>query len=155
MGIQKDKLTEEQKQEIERLRNFVARNRLNAQMNGTKWRAAIDAVMAIPGYAPSFRVKCIPGGAEPAEGAWDPAFPANIPLYNSIEWLELNPRLPGPDRQGAAGGAGYGSYKKDKGQEKGPDFREALKRELISVKIPILDTPTGVRIIGYSRSGGK
>lgn len=151
MGIQKDKLTEEQKQEIERLRTFVARNRLNAQMNGTKWRAAIDAVMGIPDYTPSFRVKCIPGGAEPAEGAWDPAFPANIPLYNSIEWLELNPRLPGPDRPSAAAGNAYGAFKK----ARDPDFREALKIVLASVKVPCVESPTGIRIVGYSRNDGK
>ncbi|MEO7958537.1 MAG: DUF6678 family protein, partial [Fibrobacteria bacterium] len=65
MGIKKDKLTDNQKKEIERLRLFVARNRLDARMNGTKWRAAIDAVMAIPGYTPSFRVKIVTDAAEP------------------------------------------------------------------------------------------
>lgn len=138
MGIQKDKLTEAQKQEIERLRQFVARNRLNAQMNGTKWRAAIDAVTGIAGYQPSFRVKCIPGGAEPPENIWDEDFPGNVPLYNSIEWLELNVRPP----------ASTGAFKKGKS----PDFSEALKAGLTAVRVPFVETPSGIRIIGYSRN---
>ena len=43
MGIAKDKLTDEQKREVERLRQFVSRNKFNVLMNSTKWRAAIDA----------------------------------------------------------------------------------------------------------------
>lgn len=46
MGIAKDKLTDARKQEVERLRQFVSRNRLDVKMNSTKWRAAIDAVLA-------------------------------------------------------------------------------------------------------------
>ncbi len=128
MGIRKDKLTDDQKKEIERLRQFVARNRLDARMNGTKWRAAIDAVMAIPGYKASFRVKGVTDSAEPPVGVWDFAFPENVPLYNSIEWLELN-------------GSG--------------DFREALKRELGAAGIPIEETAGGISIIGYARAGRK
>jgi hypothetical protein len=137
MGIQKDKLTDEQKKEIERLRQFVARNRLDARMNGTKWRAAIDAVMAIPGYTPSFRVKLVTDAAEPPAGAWDAAFPGGIPLYNSIEWLELHPA-------GNAAGNKPGKA----------GFREALRRDLTAAGIPIEETATGIRIIGFVRTGG-
>jgi hypothetical protein len=139
MGIQKDKLTEDQKKEIERLRQFVARNRLDARMNGTKWRAAIDAVMGIAEYRPSFRVKCVTDAVEPPAGAWDGDFPGHIPLYNSIEWLELNPQAGPPP------GAGR--------KDKRADFREALKKELGAAGIPIEETASGIRIIGYSRSG--
>lgn len=142
MGIQKDKLTDEQKKEIERLRQFVARNRLDARMNGTKWRAAIDAVMAIPGYAPSFRVKLVTDTAQPPAGAWNTAFPGGIPLYNSIEWLELHPS--GNVAGSAAGKAGF--------REAG--FREALRRDLTAAGIPIEETATGIRIIGFVRTGG-
>jgi hypothetical protein len=141
MGIQKDKLTDEQKKEIERLRQFVARNRLDARMNGTKWRAAIDAVMAIPGYTPSFRVKLVTDAAEPPAGAWDAAFPGGVPLYNSIEWLELHPA--GNTVGNKAGKAGS----RDAG------FREALRRELTAAGIPIEETATGIRIIGFVRTG--
>jgi hypothetical protein len=151
MGIQKDKLTDEQKKEIERLRQFVARNRLDARMNGTKWRAAIDAVMAIPGYAPSFRVKLVTDAAEPPAGAWDAAFPDRIPLYNSIEWLELNPMgspVPGASAAKPSGGRKGGS------DFRGAGFGEALRRDLLAAGIPIEETATGIRIIGFLRTGG-
>jgi hypothetical protein len=135
MGIQKDKLTHEQKAEIERLRQFVARNRFDARMNGTKWRAAIDAVMGIEGYVPSFRVKAVTDAQDPPAAAWDAAFPENIPLYNSIEWLELCPQNP------------------PGGKARRADFREALKRELTGAGIPIEEAPGGIRIIGFTRSG--
>lgn len=138
MGIQKDKLTQEQKQELERLRNFVSRNGLSTQMNGTKWRAAIDAIQAIPGYQASFRVKIITEAAEPPENRWNPFFPAQIPLYNAIEWLELNPKVGAPP-------AGPGKDRRE-------DFGEALKSALAEARIPLADSRTGVRIIGYSRT---
>jgi hypothetical protein len=151
MGIQKDKLTDEQKKEIERLRQFVARNRLEARMNGTKWRAAIDAVMAIPGYTPSFRVKIVTDAEEPPKGAWDAAFPDRIPLYNSIEWLELNPAgspVPGASAAKPSGGRKGGQDLREAG------FKEALRRELVAIGIPIEETATGIRIIGFMRTGG-
>jgi hypothetical protein len=127
MGIQKDKLSEEQKKEVERLRNFVSRNRLSPQMNGTKWRAAIDAIQNIPGYAASFRVKCVTDAQDPSEKVWDEAFPKNIPLYNAIEWLEFNPK----------------------------GFREDITRELTAARIPITGSKDGIRIIGYARDDKK
>ena len=137
MGIQKDKLTNDQKAEIERLRQFVARNRLDARMNGTKWRAAIDAVMGIEGYVPAFRVKSVTDSMDPP-AAWDAAFPGNVPLYNSIEWLELCTRNPDAWNGGKA---------------KPADFRDALKRELTKAGIPIEESQGGIRIIGFTRSG--
>jgi hypothetical protein len=147
MGIQKDKLTNEQKAEIERLRQFVARNRLDARMNGTKWRAAIDAVMGIDGYVPSFRVKAVTDTEDPPAAAWDAAFPGNIPLYNSIEWLELRPQSP------LGGRAPGGAQAWNGGKTKRADFRDALKRVLSEAGIPIEETVEGIRIIGFTRSG--
>lgn len=140
MGIQKDKLTEEQKKELERLRQYAARNRLSARMNGTKWRAAIDAVAAMEGYRPSFRYRDVTVAADPAPG-WDEAFPRNIPLYNSMEWLELNARSADAPPKAAW---------KGKGGSEG-DFREALLRALGGAGIPTAETAEGVRIIGYDR----
>jgi hypothetical protein len=136
MGIQKDKLTEEQKKEIERLRSFVSRNRLSSLMNGTKWRAAIDAIQGIEGYRASFRFRGITDADDPPADRWDEAFPQNIPLYNSIEWLELNAR--------SAGAAP---------KDKKADFREAVKRALSAAGVPIAESGTGVRIVGYTRPG--
>lgn len=153
MGIQKDKLTDEQKAEIERLRQFVARNRMDARMNGTKWRAAIDAVMGIDGYAPSFRVKAVTDSQDPPAAAWDAGFPGNIPLYNSIEWLELRPE--NPQGWSAPGGAGAtsGAQAWSGGKAKHAGFRDALKLVLSSAGIPIEETVGGIRIIGFTRSG--
>ncbi|MEO6094379.1 MAG: DUF6678 family protein, partial [Fibrobacteria bacterium] len=124
-------------------------NRLDARMNGTKWRAAIDAVMAIPGYTPSFRVKIVTDAAEPPAGAWDTAFPDRIPLYNSIEWLELNPAgnpVQGTSDAKLSGGMKRGTDIREAG------FRDALRRGLNGVGIPIEETATGIRIIGFSRT---
>lgn len=137
MGVQKDKLTQEQKQELERLRNFVSRNGLSTQMNGTKWRKAIDAILAIPGYTPSFRTKLITDAAEPPENVWNLFFPAQIPLYNSIEWFELNSKT-GPAPTGP-------------GKDRRPDFAEALRSALAEAGIPMAESRTGVRIVGYSK----
>jgi hypothetical protein len=134
MGVQKDKLTENQKQEIERLRNFVSRNRLSARMNGAKWRAAIDAVQGIEGYRASFCFRAVTDAEDPPLNGWDGAFPQNIPLYNSIEWLELNAR---------SADAGP--------KDKKGDFREAIKQALNAAGIPIAESGTGVRIVGYTR----
>ncbi len=133
MAIPKDKLTEKQKQELERLRHFVARNRLSSRMNGTKWRAAIDAVLGLEGYRPSFRYKALMAAADPPEAQWDEGFPANIPLYNSMEWLELNALSAGIPRKDKRG-----------------DFRQALLRALEAARVPVLESAAGVRIIGYS-----
>jgi len=138
MGIKKDVLTNAQKQEVERLRNFVSRNRLTSLMNSTKWRAAIDAIQAIEGYAPSFRCKRITDALDPPEGQWDEAFPGNVPLYNSIEWLEMNPYVGSPPVAG----------KKDRRA----DFGETLKRELAAAGIPLAESGTGVRIKAYART---
>lgn len=156
MGIQKDKLTNDQKAEIERLRQFVARNRFDARMNGTRWRAAIDAVMGVEGYAPSFRAKAVTDAEEPTEAAWDTAFPGNIPLYNSIEWLELCALNPTAESAGG-GSKGSGGPRKDQpwsgAKGKRADFRDALKRALTAAGIPIEESDGGIRIIGFTKSG--
>jgi hypothetical protein len=128
MGVAKDKLNEEQKREVERLRQFVARNRLDALMNSTKWRAAIDAVSGIEGYPAPFRVRRITDAQDPPL-AWGPGFPEGLPLYNSIEWVELNPR---PD-------------------PKGRDFTLPLKGALEAAGVPIALEKTGLRILGHKR----
>jgi hypothetical protein len=128
MGVAKDKLNEEQKREVERLRQFVSRNRLDALMNSTKWRAAIDAVAGLEGYPAPFRVRRITDAQDPPV-AWERGFPEGLPLYNSIEWVELDPR---PDR-------------------KGRDFTAPLKTALEAAGVPIALEKTGLRILGHRR----
>jgi len=138
MGIKKEKLSEEQKKEVEKLREFVSRNRLNPRMNGTKWRAAIDSITSIPDYQPSFRVKRITDLIDPHSNNWNSNFPADIPLYNSIEWLELNSQGPG--------------FFINNRPTKRKVFSKELTHALTAIQIPIEETPTGIRIIGYARN---
>lgn len=142
MGIAKDKLTDAQKQEVERLRQFVSRNRLDVKMNSTKWRAAIDAVLAVEGYLPRYRLRLVTDPADPPEGVWRDGFPQGLPLYNAIEWLELDPRGAAP-LPGAAG----------KGRR--PDFRRVLTETLAAAGIPVADLPGGIRIVAHTRPPGK
>jgi hypothetical protein len=138
MGIAKDKLTEEQKREVERLRQFVSRNRFIVRMNSTKWRAAIDAVAAIPGFAsPDYRVRLITDAADPAPGHWTPGFPAGLPLYNAIEWVELRSQAAGPWDA--------------RTQSRTRDFGDAIRAALDAAEVPHEEGPEGVRIVGHAR----
>lgn len=132
MGIAKDKLSDDQKKEVERLRQFVSRNRFNVLMNSTKWRAAIDAVSAIEGYGAPFRVRCVTDTQDPP-AQWLQGFPAGLPLYNAIEWVELDPRPQAP------------------GKGKPRDFGERIKTALEAEGIPIAVEKTGIRILGHTR----
>lgn len=138
MGIAKDKLTEEQKREVERLRQFVSRNRITVKMNSTLWRAAIDAVMAIPDMGqPEYKLKLITDTADPVPGRWSPGFPAGLPLYNAIEWVELRSKI-------------LGAWDaKTKGKVR--DFGEAIRRALEAAEVPHEDGPEGIRILGHTR----
>jgi hypothetical protein len=139
MGVKKDSLTAEQKAEVERLRQFVARRRLSPTMNSTKWRAALDAVLAVPGYAPSFRCRLVTDQADPGPG-WNGDVPGGLPLYNAIEWLEFNPlsRSDAPPQKGA--------------KDRRPSFAEALRAALQGAGIPLADSPSGVRIQAYVKA---
>lgn len=138
MGIAKDKLTDDMKREIERLRQFVSRNRFEVRMNSTKWRAAIDAVAAVEGYAPLHRIRLVTDNQEPPAGAWAAGFPAGLPLYNAIEWVELHPRGAGPD-----------------GAPPRADRAEDLRAALAGAGVPVEVTATGVRIVGHARPADR
>lgn len=131
MGIAKDSLNDDQKREVERLRQFVSRNKFNVLMNSTKWRAAIDAVSALEGYPAPFRVRCVTDNQDPPP-AWRTGFPAGLPLYNAIEWVELDPR------PAAAMG-------------KPRDFGEAILAALKAAGIPTAVEKSGIRILGHTR----
>lgn len=136
MGMAKDKLNDEQKREVERLRQFVSRNRLVVRMNSTRWRAAIDAIAAVPGLVPpDFRVRLITDRPDADPGGWTGGFPAGLPLYNAIEWVELRAR--------AAGG-------KD-AKRAAAEFGRLVREALLAAGIPHEDGPEGIRIIGHAR----
>lgn len=140
MGIAKDKLTDGQKREVERLRQFVSRNRITVRMNSTKWRAAIDAVTAIPELgAPEYRVKLVTDTTDPVPGRWTPGFPGGLPLYNAIEWVELRSRVAGAWDE--------------RGRRKTRDFGDAIRQALEAAQVPFGEGSEGIRIIGHSREG--
>jgi hypothetical protein len=138
MGIAKDKLTEEQKREVERLRQFVSRNRITVRMNGTKWRAAIDAVLAIPDIGQlEYKVKHITDTVDPAPGGWSPGFPAGLPLYNAIEWVELRSKI-------------LGAWDA-KARSKVKDIGEPIRKSLEAAGVPCEEGQEGIRILGHTR----
>jgi hypothetical protein len=141
MGIEKDKLTDEQKREVERLRQFATRNRLELKMNSTRWRAAIDAMMAVEEYALTFRVRCItdPSGAA---SDWQSGFPEGLPLYNSIEWLEIQWSVP----------AGASKEIRLALKQELPKRLHEVASALKAAQIPHKLAPNGVIIEGYMRS---
>ena len=136
MGIKKDKLSEEQKKEVERLRNYVARHRLVPRMSSTKWRAAIDAITGVDGYRARYRCKRLEM-PEPGE-QWSEGLEGGLPLYNSIEWLELNPM------QVVPGGIGFKDRKRD--------FKPALLSVLAAARIPVEERDGLLRIQAYSKA---
>lgn len=131
MAIKKDKLNEVQKAELERLRPFIARLGLTAQMNGGNWRSALDAILGISGFAAYYRLRAVRDSQDPPEGQWTGPLPQGLPLYNFIEWLEINPR-----------------------PAKGQDFSGQLLAALQAAKVPCSHTPSGIRIHGYRRRPG-
>jgi hypothetical protein len=131
MAIKKDKLTDQQKAELERLRPFIARQGLMAQMNSGDWRAALDAVLAIEGCAPRYRLRQVKDTQDPPAGLWQGPLPQGLPLYNFIEWLELETR-----------------------PAKGQDFGPAIAAALAAAGIPHRVGPGGVRILAYRRTRG-
>lgn len=123
---------------MERLRQFVSRNRFTVRMNSTKWRAAIDAVMAIPDIGrPGYKVKLITDIGDPAPGSWAAGFPAGLPLYNAIEWVELRTRVAGPWNA--------------KTKSKVRDFGEVIRKALEAAEVPHEVGSEGIRILGHTR----
>lgn len=128
MAIKKDKLSDAQKAELEKLRPFIARSGLSVKMNGGNWRSAFDAIIGITDYASSYRIRCVRDLQDPPENQWKGPLPQGLPLYNFIEWLELNP---------------VSSDKRNYSTE----IQEALK----SAGLPFTITKTGIRLYGYVR----
>jgi hypothetical protein len=137
LGIQKDKLSEDQKKEVERLRQFATRNRFELQMNSTRWRIAIDSVLAIEGYSLGYRVKCITDKQDPGN-PWQMDFPQGLPLYNAIEWLEVECVL---------------STSASREMRLAlPTTLQKLGQTLEAARVPFTVLPKGVRIQGYTRT---
>ena len=129
MAIKKDKLSDEQKAELERLRPFLVRQGLMSKMNAGNWRSALDAILAIEGYTPLYRLRQVRDSGDPPAGLWSGPLPAGLPLYNFIEWLELNPRPAGKT-----------------------DWSAPLLAALQGAGIPVSQTATGIRINAYQRT---
>lgn len=141
MGIAKDKLNEAQKREVERLRQFATRNRFELKMNSTRWRAAIDAILAVEGFAIGYRCRCITDAQEPSE-EWQSDFPHGLPLYNAIEWLEVHwVSLPGAGREMRLALKAHL-----------PERLKQLEANLKAENVPFQAIENGIRIVGYQRT---
>ena len=129
MALKKDVLTKAQKAELEQLRPLIVRMGLLPLMTGAAWRSALDAVMAIAGYSGLYRLRAVRDAVDPPENRWQGPLPHGLPLYNFIEWLELNPKPQG-----------------------NRNYSAAIKQALAEAKISYSETASGIRIHGYRRS---
>ncbi len=141
MAIAKDKLTEAQKQEVERLRQFATRNRYELKMNSTRWRAALDAILALPGYSLSYQCRCLTDPKD-ATSDWKTDFPQGLPLYNAIEWLEVQWSQP----------SGSGKDIRLAFQRDFPAQLRDLEAVLRTAGVPFQTQERGVRILGYVKN---
>ncbi len=131
MALKKDKLSDGQKSELERLRPFIVRAGLVPQMIGSQWRSAIDAVLDIQGYQSRYRLKAVRDTQDPPAQQWRGPLPDGLPLFNFIEWLELCPVNPGNPQK---------------------SYAPALLAALQAKGIPVVETASGIRIIAYRRN---
>lgn len=141
MAVAKDKLTEEQKREVERLRQFATRQRFELKMNSTRWRAALDAILAVPGSALIYRCRCLTDAKE-AIPEWKTDFPQGLPLYNAIEWLDVQYSPP----------SGAAKENRLAFQRDFPAQLRDLESQLKSAAVPFESQERGIRILGYVRN---
>lgn len=95
----------------------------------------------VEGYVPAYRLKRVTDLADPPAEAWQGGFPAGLPLYNAIEWLELKGVI-------ELSGAG-------RPRDRRWDYTGALMQALEAARIPVAVVPGGVRILAYERAGRR
>jgi hypothetical protein len=122
-------VTGEQDEDRERLRRYILHHQLVSRMNDTKWRAAIGALLAIPDFRPTFRVRCVRDRADPPS-RWDASFPEHVPTFVDIEWLDINPL----------------SH-----HQPSRDFSGSITAALRSVNASFEERADAIRIVGYTR----
>lgn len=131
-------MTPEQEKDAVRLRRYIEREQLYPVMNNTKWREAIEVLVAIKDFQIRFRVKCLRDADDPPINHWDGSFPYHIPrLFKGVEWLDIDPLM-----------------KIHRGQLVAPeirDFTAAVIQALNSKNVPFVQMGEVVRIYGYTR----
>lgn len=87
-GVNEYALTNEQREDIRRLRRYIEREDLRRVMNNTKWREAVEVVGSLqPEFPVRFRARWVSDRSEPH---WDGSFPSHVPSpWLGIEWLDL------------------------------------------------------------------
>ena len=130
--------TPAQKKYTARLRRYIQREGLSSVMNDTKWAEVEQALLAIPGFVPRFRVKCVLD-PEPAAEQWDMSFPFHLPPRAAIEWLDLDPML--RIRRGALV------------SDKVTDFTGEVITALRLCNVPFSQEYGAIRVWGYLRPG--
>jgi len=120
--------TDEQRKDRERLGRYIVRHQLVSHMNDTKWRAAVQSLLAIP-FRPGFRVRCVRDAGDPPP-RWESSFPEHVPTFVHIEWLEINPMS---------------------GEEPPRDLSDAVTAALRAANVSFEQRDGAIRIVGYTR----
>jgi hypothetical protein len=85
-------MTDDQREDARRLASYIERHQLVSAMNDTRWREAISCLQRIDGFSLVFRVRCVRDPiAAPLHR--DRSFPWHMPPFQSIEWLDVDPRV--------------------------------------------------------------
>jgi hypothetical protein len=130
-------MTPDAEQAANQLRHYIERAGLGAVLNETQWRAAVQALQGIAGFAVRFRVKDV-RGPEPAPDQWDSSFPWHLPQpYASIEWLDIDPVVRRPRGRLLPAAS--------------VDYREQIMCALRAVDVPFVEQGPAIRIQGYRR----
>jgi hypothetical protein len=131
-------LTDEQREDLRRLRHYIEREDLRRIMNNTKWREAIAVVRALqPEFWVQFRARWVSQRSQPT---WEGSFPWHLPSpWLGIEWLDIKTVVTVPRRPGQE------TYTVDRTDEILSGFR--------SCNVPFTYADGVVRIWGYLRPG--
>ena len=82
-------MTEEQQQDLCRLRRYIEKQQLASVMNDTKWRELRQAMIERE-HKPRFRLQCLLAPPTDPE-RWDGEWYYHLPTFVWIEWLDIDP----------------------------------------------------------------
>lgn len=128
--------TENQMKDRERLDRYIVREQLISHMNNTKWDELRELMVELGNESPLYRVQCL---REPPSQGWDGDWYYHLPMYKSIEWLDIDPIL--RERRGQLI------------KNKKMDYTQRYVNLLKENHIPFSFEGLYIRIWGYQRPG--
>jgi len=131
-------MTPEQQKDLDRLHRRINERGLASFMNDTKWKSAIMALQSISGYQVKFRTRLVTDSNDPPNH-WEGGFPWHVPIFEFIEWLELDSIVR----------TKRGNLLADHEE----NFEPAIARALVQARIPFSLESGTVRIWGYVQPG--